>query len=585
MKAIWSYCGFVFLFAVCPGNLPAQYVDISAAAGIEYDGRDGGVAVGDFDADGRDDLYFSRWDGENKLFRNLGNGKFEDVTKMAGVGCELATRLAIWGDLNNDGYPELYLGNVHDPDILYRNNGDSTFTDISWEAGIYNPGDVFSVSMADIDMDGLLDIYVANFKAENKCYRNNGNLTFSDYTYRSGALSTRNAMATLFFDFDNDRDLDLYLVHDGQPNMFYENRGDGRFAEIGESAGVNDDGFGMGADAGDINNDGWLDLYVTNLFENVLYLNNGDGTFTDISKTAGVDDYGMAWGTNFLDFNNDGWLDIYVANDSYFSPYPNVLYENNGDKTFQVVEATGPVSSRLGGFGSACLDIDLDGRIDIALTNGGIADYNQLFHNQYSTGRWVGFRLEGVASNRDAVGARIEVWDDLGVRRIEEVAAGSSFAAQNTLTQHFGLGEASDIDSIQIRWPSGYVQWIGALETNQYYRVREGEAPEVMTVTTTSTEMVPTGLMVGTVSVFPNPVRERTTIQFRLDRPTTYRLAVTDALGREVRLLGQAKDQPGDHQLVWDGHYVGGRPAPTGLYFAVLTTGKQRTVVPLILQR
>lgn len=572
----------VFLWCLSNQTARAQYPDISQAAGIDAPGPFRGLAFGDFDGDGWDDLYVCARQGENKLYRNRGNGTFIDVGKAAGVNSSANTRLAIWGDLNNDGYPELYLGNENEPDILFLNNGNGTFTDIAWNAGIYNPANPFSVSMADVNQDGWLDIYVANFKTENKLYLNNGNLTFSDYTFRSGAFSTRNAMATLFFDFDNDRDLDLYLVHDGQPNLFYRNTGDGRFEEISEAAGVADPGFGMGADAGDINNDGWLDLYVTNLYENKLYLNNGDGTFSDISKTAGVDDYGMGWGTNFLDFNNDGWLDLYVANDSYFSPYPNVLYQNNGDLTFRIVEAEGPVSSKLGGYGSACADIDLNGSVDIALSNTGTNDRLQLFENNYPPESWVGFQLTGTTSNRDAVGARMEVWDDQGVKRMEEVVAGSSFASQNSLLQHFGLGAATGIDSVRILWPSGLEQRAGALEAGHYYQITEGGAPEILNPQVTPTKEIVSNRSITIQSVFPNPAIGRANIRFSLAMPGRYQANIFNLHGQNIKILADAFGPAGEQVLQWDGRNEAGQRQSAGVYFVALRIGNERVIQPLV---
>lgn len=584
MKKYFLSITIAFLLSLPIQTLRAQYQEISQAAGIDAAGPFRGLAFGDFDGDGWDDLYVCSRLGENKLYRNRGNGTFIDVSKAAGVNSSANTRLAIWGDLNNDGYPELYLGLENEPDILFLNNGNGTFTDISWSAGIYNPANPFSVSMADVNQDGRLDIYVANFKTENKLYLNNGALTFSDYTFRSGALSTRNAMATLFFDYDNDHDLDLYLVHDGQPNLLYRNTGDGRFEEISEAAGVADPGFGMGADAGDINNDGWLDLYVTNLYENKLYLNNGDGAFSDISKSAGVDDYGMGWGTNFLDFNNDGWLDLYVANDSYFSPYPNVLYQNNGDLTFQIVEPEGPVSSRLGGYGSACADIDLDGRPDIALSNTGTNDRLQLFENNYPPGSWVGFRLVGTASNRDAVGARMEVWDDQGVKRLEEIAAGSSFASQNSLLQHFGLGAATGIDSVRILWPSGLEQRIGDLEAGHYYQITEGGAPEILNPQVTPTKEISSNRSITFRSVFPNPAFAQASIHFSLAKPGPYQVNIFNIHGQNIKTLADAFGPAGEQVLQWDGRNEAGQRQPTGVYFVALMAGNERVIQALVWQ-
>ena len=225
--------GALFL-CLAPFLLKAQFEEISQSAGINNAGRNSGVAIGDFDQDNWEDVYVSLRDGANKLYRNLGNGAFQDVAAEAGVAYNQDTRVSTWADINNDGYPDLYLGNNDQPDMLYLNNGDGTFSEISWEAGIYNVAKPYAVLMADVNRDGFLDIYIANFKSENKLYLNNGNLTFSDYTYRSGALDMQNAMGSIFFDYDNDRDPDLFLTHDGQAYILYENTGEGRFVDVSE---------------------------------------------------------------------------------------------------------------------------------------------------------------------------------------------------------------------------------------------------------------------------------------------------------------------------------------------------------------
>ncbi len=582
MKRKASFFSSAFLLCFLPIFSFAQYKDVSLAAGVANYGRNSGVAFGDYNADGLDDLYISVRDGQNKLYQNLGRGQFLDVGAPAGVDYGEGSRLAAWGDLNNDGYPELYLANYDRPDVLYQNNGDGTFTDVSLQARIYNVANPFSVSLADINADSWLDIYVANFKSENRLFLNKGDGTFSDYTYLSGALDTQNAMGTVFFDFDNDRDLDLYLVHDGQPNLFYENIGEGRFEDVSLRAGVDDAGSGMGVDAGDVNNDGWLDLYITNLYENVLYLNNGDGTFTNIAKNAGVDDYGMGWGTNFLDYNNDGLLDIYVANDSYFSPYPNVLYQNKGDLTFEMVQAEDPISSWQGAYGSACADIDLDGRVDIAIANTGSNDYAQLFKNENSVGAWIGFRLEGKESNRDAVGARIEIWDEFGIKRIKEVASGTGYAAQNSLMQHFGMGTAVHIDSLRIFWPSGFQQTIKKLDAGFYYHIPEGEAPVPIDRSITSSNQLLTELNARLQAVYPNPSNSVFEIELKIEQADRYRLSILDLYGREIRRLHQGRFSSGERRLQWDGRNESGVLMPAGSYFIALTSAK-RQVLKLIM--
>ncbi|MEL6865529.1 MAG: VCBS repeat-containing protein, partial [Bacteroidota bacterium] len=273
----------------------AQFDDISESCGLTDNNRNIGVAFGDYNNDGHDDIYVSRPIGENLLFEALGDGTFEEVGVLAGVNVAEKTRTAVWGDINNDGWLDLYLGQLDAPNRLFLNDGNGQFTDISEEAGISAAeSKTRTVLMADVNNDGWLDIYDANFEQQNALYINQGNTTFVDEVYSSGATDFKKAMGAVFFDYDNDNDLDLYLTHDGNEEfILYQNDGEGNFLDVSVSANADMRGLGMGVDFGDVNNDGYLDLYVTNLLENFLLLNNGDGTFTDIGQAAGVDDIGM----------------------------------------------------------------------------------------------------------------------------------------------------------------------------------------------------------------------------------------------------------------------------------------------------
>lgn len=235
------------------------YREIMSVRDISFKGENRGVAVGDYDNDGDDDIYISVANGANQLYKNLGNDQFVDVAATAGVNFGAGSRMAVWGDLNNDGHLDLYLANYNINDVLYVNNGNGTFTNITISAGINNFNLPLSVNMCDVDLDGLLDIYVANFRAENVLYHNNGNFTFTNYIYPSNARDDKHSMGAAFFDYDNDGDSDLYLTHDGGiPNILYQNNGKGYFTDVSAQAGVNYSGQGMGTDFGDFNNDGFL---------------------------------------------------------------------------------------------------------------------------------------------------------------------------------------------------------------------------------------------------------------------------------------------------------------------------------------
>jgi hypothetical protein len=218
-------------------SLQAQisYKDVSNQAGVKGGGENIGVAFGDYDNDGDEDLYVSVRDGRNKLFQNIDGSNFINVAELAGVDHEGSSRTSIWLDVNNDGLLDLYVSNFNEIDQLYVNQGDGTFSEDTRLARIYNPGRTFSVNAADVNQDGFIDIYVANFREENKLFVNNGDGTFTNKIDELGPKSMLNAMGAIFFDYDKDNDPDLYLVHDGQPNILYKNIGGGRYLDVSTS--------------------------------------------------------------------------------------------------------------------------------------------------------------------------------------------------------------------------------------------------------------------------------------------------------------------------------------------------------------
>lgn len=505
--------------------LPAQpaFTEVSPAANLPARAGAESVSVTDYDNDGWEDIYVAFVNGPNELWRNEADGTFTEVAATAGItsGPTTRTKTAVWGDFDNDGAADLYLGNLSGPDQLFRNNGDGTFTEETNSAGLGQAGHPLSVNLADVDRDGLLDIYVTNFLLENILYHNNGDGTFTDVTQSAGVPDTEESMGSLFFDYDLDGDADLYLVHDNYaPNILYRNNGDGTFTDVSNGSGANTESFGMGVDAADLNGDGWPDLYVTNLFYNYLLLNNGDGTFAEYSTFAGTGDNGMGWGTNLFDYNDDGHPDMYVCNDFGFSSYPNVLYRNNGNGTF-TAQITSITANTGKSYGTATLDFDHDGRLDLAVANRGAEEHWQLFRNTGNDGNGEGgnpdnndagsgnriiLQLEGTTSNRQAVGTTVRLTDNLGRVHTDEIHAGHGWTSQNSGSLHFGLGAAEVIVGGTITWPSGLVQEVAAMAGNGHYRVTEGQPavreydfPE--TTTSTADALAPG----SPLRVFPNP--------------------------------------------------------------------------------
>ncbi|MCI4670108.1 MAG: FG-GAP-like repeat-containing protein [Bacteroidia bacterium] len=453
-------------------NCQISFSDQADRLGLGELGPNYGVAIADYDKDGWEDIYLTRRPGANRLFKNIG-GSFVDVANSAGVDASVDTKIALWADFDNDGWLDLFLANRKGvDDMLYKNNGDGSFSDVSIQAGIQHKGDPFAAITGDVDNDGYLDIYIAHFGGQNVLWRNNGNMTFTDITVQAGATSNLIAMGATFVDFDKDGDLDIYLTHDGYgPNIMYSNDGKGNFIDVAPGIGADIAAFGMGVDVGDINNDGWPDLYITNLYPNKLLLNKGNGAYQDITDSAGVGDPGMGWGAAFFDADNDGFQDIYFSNTP---AYPNILYKNNGDSTFSnISEGTVLSSQRGNGFGLASFDYNKDGRVDILLANSNDTVGVQLFRNDTENDfHWFAVKLNSNRLNNSAIGAKAEIFAG-NHYAIDMVSGGSSWAAQHSPQLHFGLKNHTLIDSLVITWPDGEREIHVNLQVDQLFEATQ----------------------------------------------------------------------------------------------------------------
>ena len=507
-----------------------KFVDVTNEAGIKFNHAGGlqeqvipalvgsGVAFADYDNDNLLDIYIANASNvypspsaklpTNALYRNNGDGTFTDATEKAGVGDTGWGMGCVFGDYDNDGDLDLYVAN-YKLNVLYRNNGDGTFAAVSAEAGVAQKGFGAGVAWADYNNDSYLDLYVANyidysilprgkkiffpydfFGQANILYRNNKKGKFIDVTsYAKVDGGFYLSLGVAFADYDNDGDLDFYVANDSNPNILFRNNGKGKFLNTNVTeyrSHTGDTRSGMGVAWGDYDNDGDLDLHVSNWQDenSVLYRNNGNGTFTDVSATTKVFDVTVGktcWGTEFLDYDNDGYLDLFIAC-GHIDPAPNenpgqadILLRNNGDRTFtDVSEMTGisqltPKVSR----SVACGDYDDDGDIDIFIGNNGDTPY-LLRNDGGNENNWLKVKTVGVKSNKDGIGARITVKSGPLVQ-IREVSGGSSYISQNSLEVEFGLAKREKVDSIEIRWPSGIIQKLENVSVNQTITVVEAE--------------------------------------------------------------------------------------------------------------
>ena len=491
----------------------------------------GGVVIFDYNNDGLPDLFFVNGGsfGDKKvaasarhhLYRNAGDGKFTDVSESSGVGTFGFGMGACAADYDNDGWSDLYVTAVGG-NKLYHNTHNNSFVDVTDSAGVGAGLWSASCAFGDIDNDGNVDLYVTryvNFTPDNirvctllqdvrsychpnvyssvpdVLFRNRGNGTFTDITKEAGVYKAGNGLGVVFGDYDDDGWNDIYVANDATPNFLFHNKGKGVFEEVGLWSGtaVGVDGkplAGMGTDMGDANGDGLLDIFVTNLDGQThsLYKNLGKGLFSNVTFSSGIGEATLlyaGWGTAFFDDDNDGDLDLAVANGDVLdnaklirdnSSYEqlNLLFRNDGTGKFTSV---GSVSGS--GFALkkasralAVADLDNDGDLDIVVSNvGATADVLQNEGGNRSNSILV--RTVGSSSNRDGIGARLKLSVG-GKTLVREVKAGSSYLAQNDLRVHFGLGNATKADRLEIRWPSGAVDTIESIEANQILTIREG---------------------------------------------------------------------------------------------------------------
>ena len=505
-----------------------RFPDVASEVGLDSESLAGGVIVEDFDRDGFLDIMISGWglNDQLRLFHNNGDGTFTERTEQAWLIGEVGGLNLIQCDYNNDGWADVLVlrgawlhTEGHYPVSLLRNNGDGTFTDVTEAAGLLRLHPTQAAVWLDYNGDGWLDLYLANESSGRdtspcELFRNNGDGTFTECAAENGVDFVGFFKGVASADYNNDGRPDLFLSAQDRSKMLVRNEGPAgadksarapwHFTDVAEEAGVTDPPSSFPCWFFDYDNDGWPDIMVTGYSiqdsgdiaadylglphaaqRAKLYHNNGDGTFTDVSREAGVNKLLHAMGANFGDLDNDGWLDFYVGtgNPDFATLIPNRMFRNDGGKRFQDVTTSGGFGNLQKGHGIAFADINNDGEQDIFSKMGGAAEadtaHSQLFANPGHGNNWIKLKLEGVKTNRAAIGARIKVvvQNAEGERSIyRTVGSGASFGAA-PFRQEIGVGRAPIIKRVEIFWPvTGITQVVTGLEINHLYEIREGVA-------------------------------------------------------------------------------------------------------------
>lgn len=509
-----------------------QFTDITEASGIDhqyevYEGTfGGGVTVFDFNNDGFEDLYITSGIQEDRLYKNNGDGTFKNVFEGSGleVTSKYVTQGVVSADVNRDGFRDVFITTITTTDgkniipraknLLFLNNGDSTFKDVTNEYGLEDLNS-FSTgpSFGDIDADGYPDLFVGNYfqeftgklgiikdativsanqTARSYLLKNEGGKSFKNVYDDYGLGHKGFGFGGVFTDFDNDQDQDLLVNQDfgykAVPNFLYQNEyPNERFEDVSKQTEMDLKINAMGAAVGDYNGDGWMDYYITNIKFNWLMENQGKGKpFIDKAKELGTYNLAISWGANFADFDHDQDVDLFVANGDLnpnCTPMGNFYFDNN-DNTYTEKGRDLAINDYGIGRGSVIFDMDNDGDMDLLVVNQqAILDYptptvTKLFRNDIAKGNWLKVALKGIQAETNGIGSRVTLIAN-GKKLIREIdGGGSSHLSQNSVIAHFGLGSTTQIDSVIVNWTGGNSQVLTQISANQLLKIVETPAPK-----------------------------------------------------------------------------------------------------------
>lgn len=546
----------------------------------------------DIENDGDLDLFISngKQGGEhNFLYKNDGKGNFTTVSGSPIVEDGKPSDGATWADFDNDGDADCYVVNWYgENNLLYQNeglqNGEVVFSLVQTGIVPFDGGYSETASWGDFDSDGWLDLYVSNSDGSrrNFLYRNLKNGDFEKITTGAAVTDAFFSRSVNWTDFDSDGDLDLFVTNENNQNENLYRNDAGVLTKVTASSNplINSAGKTMSSSWGDYDNDGRLDVFLANDGGNdLLFHNDGGDVFSKITNSPVVSSGGNSFGSQFADVNNDGWLDLFVTNAFWGGAWQNFLFLNRGDGTFER-NTTEVVATDAGwSYGCAFGDMDRDGDLDLATANCFDANQNDgLYENMSATNgnSWLEVELVGTKSNRSAIGAKVILTAKIGgktITQLREISAQSGHCGQNQLAAHFGLGKLDEgkIESLRVQWPSGGEEVFGNIFPNQFVKIVEGQG-----ITSTENALaVAAGLQVFAPS--PNPFSHSVACRFELAAATDLQIEVIDNQGVFVKKLAVGNFPAGDNQVVWSADGVAG-----GVYFLRFLVGGLELVRTLV---
>ena len=515
----------------------------------EYTFLGNGITFFDYDNDGWDDITVASAEGEPIYFLKNINGNF--VSQTLNISDNNARNKQVnWVDIDNDGDNDLFITSDNSGIRLFENLGNMVMSEITSTSGMLSDNfPYYGASWGDYNNDGFLDIFLSirDVDIPSILYKNNGDNTFTLANIEAGLLTDGfMSFCSVFIDYDNDGDQDIYVSNDkiNNPNLLYRNNGDGTFTEVGQETNTDLYIDAMTTTVGDINNDGWFDIYVTNdNDDSVLLLNNADGTFSDTTSLYGVSFNSIGWGALFLDADNDTDIDLYVSGETDGS-YPQYLssafYENQNGNSFQLNNSAIP-NDFAESYSNATGDINNDGFPDIIVNN---INHENIFvwYNKSNNGKnWLKVKLEGTTSNRNGIGSFIEISVD-GNKQYRYTCLGEGYLSQNSATEHFGLGTETIVDYVKVKWLSGTEDILYNVTVNQTLNILEGSSLSVNQFDNSSA-----------FTYYPNPVNNALTLnaQNNIEDVRMYNM-----LGQEVmNAQPQAVDSDIDMSSLETGTY------------------------------